>query len=99
MNRKSINTKTINLQRILREILFKNFGQYGMVQETIDIHRLVALAFIPSPMNERILESGVVASNNNVMLFIFLSNGFLAARGALLFLSFYTIPISQYILY
>ena len=40
----------------LRVDLFKNFGRYDMVQKTIDVHRLVALSFIPNPLNKRIVD-------------------------------------------
>ena len=40
----------------LRVDLFKNFGRYDMVQKTIDVHRLVALSFIPNPSNKRIVD-------------------------------------------
>ena len=40
----------------LRVDLFKNWGRYDMIQKTIDVHRLVALAFIPNSMNKRIVD-------------------------------------------
>ena len=40
----------------LRVYLFKNWGRYDMVQNTIDVHRLVALTFIPNPFNKRIVD-------------------------------------------
>ena len=40
----------------LRVDLFKNWGRYDMVQKTIDVHRLVALSFIPNPLNKRIVD-------------------------------------------
>ena len=36
--------------------LFKNWERYDMVQKTIDVHRLVALTFIPNPLNKRIVD-------------------------------------------
>ena len=36
--------------------LFKNWDRYDFVQKTIDVHRLVALTFIPNPLNKRIVD-------------------------------------------
>jgi len=36
--------------------LFKNWDRYDFVQKTIDVHRLVALTFIPNPFNKRIVD-------------------------------------------
>jgi len=40
----------------LRVDLFKNWDRYDFVQKTIDVHRLVALTFIPNPLKKRIVD-------------------------------------------
>ena len=48
--------KQIIYKEYLRVDLFKNWDRYDFVQKTIDVHRLVALTFIPNPLNKRIVD-------------------------------------------